>query len=223
MAGPAPRRHDQRDRPLEDVAGRRSHSRVAVFKLRLGLRGLLGCRSSFTMAGRDDKCQLIALDANTGQELWSVDLGPMLKNDWGDGPPRRRPSKTASSMLRRQGDARLRPRHGRQRSLADESRRRSRGTEPNWGYAESGAARWRPPPLHARRQRRRDRRPRESHRQSPLAGHRARRHGPLFRRFSAPRSTASRSTCNFSRSGSWAFRPTTANCSGNQNSPAAWP
>src|SRR3990172_11028533 len=41
----------------------------------------------FTMGGRDDTCQLIALDAHTGKELWSVDLGPMLENDWGDGPP----------------------------------------------------------------------------------------------------------------------------------------
>jgi hypothetical protein len=40
----------------------------------------------FTMGGRDEKCQLIALDANTGQELWSVELGPMLENGSGDGP-----------------------------------------------------------------------------------------------------------------------------------------
>src|SRR3972149_6894096 len=39
----------------------------------------------YTMGGRDEKCQLIALDANTGQELWSADMGPMLQNDWGDG------------------------------------------------------------------------------------------------------------------------------------------
>ncbi|HWN96836.1 MAG TPA: PQQ-binding-like beta-propeller repeat protein [Methylomirabilota bacterium] len=40
----------------------------------------------FTVGTRDDSEVLLALDANTGKELWAAPLGPILANDWGGGP-----------------------------------------------------------------------------------------------------------------------------------------
>jgi outer membrane protein assembly factor BamB len=39
-----------------------------------------------TTGTRDGSEVLIALDANTGQELWTAKVGDILKNGWGDGP-----------------------------------------------------------------------------------------------------------------------------------------
>jgi len=92
----------------------------------------------YTMGGRDDKCQLVALDANTGKELWSTDMGPMLKNDWGDGP-RATPTVEKGLIYTMSGKGMLvcvRAADGRQvwrTSLLDDLA----GTEPNWGYCES--------------------------------------------------------------------------------------
>jgi len=40
----------------------------------------------YTMGAREDVEQIICLDAMTGKELWSAELGPVLQNNWGDGP-----------------------------------------------------------------------------------------------------------------------------------------
>lgn len=40
----------------------------------------------FTMGARENRERLLAIDANTGKELWSLEIGEILKNDWGDGP-----------------------------------------------------------------------------------------------------------------------------------------
>ncbi len=40
----------------------------------------------FTMGLRNQKEQIIALDATTGKELWSAPAGDKYPNDWGDGP-----------------------------------------------------------------------------------------------------------------------------------------
>jgi outer membrane protein assembly factor BamB len=40
----------------------------------------------FTMGARDGKEFLIALDANTGKQLWCAEIGTLLTNNWGDGP-----------------------------------------------------------------------------------------------------------------------------------------
>lgn len=40
----------------------------------------------YTLGIRDGKENLLALDANTGKELWHTPLGDVLKNNWGDGP-----------------------------------------------------------------------------------------------------------------------------------------
>ncbi len=40
----------------------------------------------FTMGARDAAIFLIALDAGTGKETWSKQIGVYFKNNWGDGP-----------------------------------------------------------------------------------------------------------------------------------------
>jgi outer membrane protein assembly factor BamB len=40
----------------------------------------------FTMGTRESAEILIALNANTGEELWTARIGPVLQNGWGDGP-----------------------------------------------------------------------------------------------------------------------------------------
>ena len=39
-----------------------------------------------TMGLRGEAEQLICLDVETGQELWTVDVGGLYENGWGDGP-----------------------------------------------------------------------------------------------------------------------------------------
>ena len=40
----------------------------------------------YIMGGRNGISEVIALDADTGSELWHTPLGPELQNDWGNGP-----------------------------------------------------------------------------------------------------------------------------------------
>lgn len=40
----------------------------------------------FIMGSRDKTEELLCLDAETGEELWSVELGPEYENGWGNGP-----------------------------------------------------------------------------------------------------------------------------------------
>ncbi len=40
----------------------------------------------FTVGSRDDQEFAIALSAKDGKEVWSTVIGPLLKNNWGDGP-----------------------------------------------------------------------------------------------------------------------------------------
>lgn len=86
----------------------------------------------------DKKCQLIALDANTGQELWHVELGPMLENDWGGGP-RSTPTVDNGRVYALGGKGTLvavDAKSGREiwrTNLVEDLQ----GTEPNWGYCES--------------------------------------------------------------------------------------
>ena len=39
----------------------------------------------FTMGARDAMVYLIALDANTGKELWTTEVAALIRNGWGDG------------------------------------------------------------------------------------------------------------------------------------------
>lgn len=86
----------------------------------------------------EKQCQLIALDANTGKELWHVDLGPMLENDWGGGP-RSTPTVENGLVYALGGKGTLvcvKAKDGSEvwrTHLVDDLN----GTEPNWGYCES--------------------------------------------------------------------------------------
>lgn len=40
----------------------------------------------YILGARGSACQLIALNADTGRELWTTPVGPEFHNDWGDGP-----------------------------------------------------------------------------------------------------------------------------------------
>jgi outer membrane protein assembly factor BamB len=92
----------------------------------------------YILGGRDGNCQLLALDANTGEEIWAATLGPTYENDWGDGP-RATPTiengliyaMGAKGMLVciRAADGSEVWRTDLQADLA--------GTEPKWGYCES--------------------------------------------------------------------------------------
>jgi outer membrane protein assembly factor BamB len=104
----------------------------------------------YTMGGRptavdgedaaeaEKQCQLIALDTNTGDELWHVEMGPMLENDWGGGP-RSTPNVEDGRVYALGGkgmlvcvDAQDGKEFWRTQLVEDLN-----GTEPNWGYCES--------------------------------------------------------------------------------------
>src|SRR5438034_7734290 len=40
----------------------------------------------FTMGTRDGAEVLLALNADSGEEIWTAPIGPALQNGWGDGP-----------------------------------------------------------------------------------------------------------------------------------------
>jgi len=98
----------------------------------------------FTMGTRGDNEVLIALDANTGRQLWTANIGPILKNGWGDGP---RGTPTVDADSRALGGGRVYALGGQgtlvcaevasgkliwKKSMADLG-----GKVPQWGYAES--------------------------------------------------------------------------------------
>lgn len=91
----------------------------------------------YIMGARDGTCTLLALDANTGRELWATPMGSMLENDWGDGP-RSTPSVDGEFVYALSGRGTLvcvQAADGREvwRKTMEELG----GTIPNWGYAES--------------------------------------------------------------------------------------
>ncbi len=91
----------------------------------------------FTMGARDQTEFLIALDANTGKELWATPIGGRLANKWGDGP-RGTPTVDGDFVYTLGGDGTLIC-----ASVADGKSRwkvtmaELGGKVPNWGYTES--------------------------------------------------------------------------------------
>jgi outer membrane protein assembly factor BamB len=91
----------------------------------------------FTMGVREDADHLIAVDANTGKELWSAKIGEVLKNGWGDGP-RGTPAVDGDRVytISGRGDVVC-------ASVADgkvqwqKTMKDFGGKTPNWGYSES--------------------------------------------------------------------------------------
>ena len=91
----------------------------------------------YIMGDREDTTYLLALDENTGAEIWAAPLGPGLTNDWGDGP-RGTPTVDGDLVYAMSGKGKLgcfRARDGSEvwsTSMVELS-----GKEPTWGYCES--------------------------------------------------------------------------------------
>ncbi len=91
----------------------------------------------FTMGLRGDTEFLLAVDAKSGKELWATELGPLLKNGWGNGP-RGTPSVESGRVYAMSGMGYLlcaNAADGKpvwQVSMADFG-----GGKPGWGYTES--------------------------------------------------------------------------------------
>lgn len=91
----------------------------------------------FTMGARDGIESLLALDAESGALLWSADLGPQLRNAWGDGP-RGTPAVDCDRVFALSGAGNLAcvdTSEG--KILWSKSMQEFGGKQPNWGYAES--------------------------------------------------------------------------------------
>lgn len=91
----------------------------------------------FTLGTRDGKEILLALDANTGQELWATPVGDILTNGWGDGP-RSTPTVDGDRVYAMSGQGNLVC-----ASVADgklvwtKSMKELGGKTPGWGFTES--------------------------------------------------------------------------------------
>ncbi len=91
----------------------------------------------YTMGTRDESEVLLALDANTGKELWAAKLGKILGNKWGDGP-RGTPAVAGDRVYALGGQGSLicaQAKDGQiiwQRTMQELG-----GTVPFWGYTES--------------------------------------------------------------------------------------
>lgn len=91
----------------------------------------------FTMGGRNLKEFLIALDANSGKELWATELSGILENDWGDGP-RGTPTVVGDQVFALSGDGTLIRANVADGKIAwKKTMRQLGGSVPNWGYTES--------------------------------------------------------------------------------------
>jgi len=91
----------------------------------------------FTMGARDQTEFLIALDANTGKELWATPIGGRLANKWGDGP-RGTPTVDGDRVYTLGGDGTLicaNVADG--KSLWKVTMASLGGKVPQWGYTES--------------------------------------------------------------------------------------
>lgn len=91
----------------------------------------------FTLGTRDGSEVLLALDANTGKELWTAKLGSILDNQWGGGP-RGTPAVDGDRVYGMSGPGNLVC-----ASVADgkilwqTSMTELGGSVPGWGYTES--------------------------------------------------------------------------------------
>ena len=91
----------------------------------------------YTTGARDEKEYALAVNTETGTEVWATELGPMLKNSWGDGP-RGTPTLDGGKAYIMSGRgllAAVDAASGKilwRKSMADLG-----GKVPSWGYTES--------------------------------------------------------------------------------------
>lgn len=91
----------------------------------------------FTLGARGSGEHLLGIDANTGKEKWSVHIGDILNNGWGDGP-RSTPTVDGGMVYTMSGQGNLvcvQAASGRE--VWRKSMTSLGGKVPNWGYAES--------------------------------------------------------------------------------------
>ena len=91
----------------------------------------------FTLGTREGKEILLALDANTGKELWAEPVGEILGNNWGDGP-RGTPTVDADRVYALSGKGNLVcAAVATGKVLWAKSMQDFGGKTPGWGYTES--------------------------------------------------------------------------------------
>ena len=91
----------------------------------------------FTMGAREDIEYLIALNADTGEELWAAAIGPLYQNNWGDGP-RATPTVSAGRAYTMGGQGALicvEADSGKE--VWKTTMSELGGRVPSWGYSES--------------------------------------------------------------------------------------
>ncbi len=91
----------------------------------------------YTLGGRSGRDELLALDATTGNEVWSARVGDMLEHDRGDGP-RSTPTVVGDRVfaLSSKGDL-ICVKAASGERVWNVSFEEIGGTPPNWGYCES--------------------------------------------------------------------------------------
>ena len=91
----------------------------------------------YTMGTQGEKSTLISLDANTGKERWTTEIGDILGNGWGDGP-RGTPSVDGDRVYAMNGGGHLVCASTQDGSILwHKSMSEFGGKTPNWGYTES--------------------------------------------------------------------------------------
>lgn len=91
----------------------------------------------YTMGAKANTEFLLALDANTGKELWRADIGELLKNDWGNGP-RGTPSVDGDRIYTISGQGNIVCASARDGKIIwRKTMQELGGTVPGWGYTES--------------------------------------------------------------------------------------
>jgi len=91
----------------------------------------------YIMGARDGQDELLCLDATNGQELWATTLGPMLENDWGNGP-RSTPTVDGEYIYAMPSQGNLTCLRIKDGTIVWQKAMQDLGGEiPNWGYAES--------------------------------------------------------------------------------------
>jgi outer membrane protein assembly factor BamB len=91
----------------------------------------------YTMGTRGDEEVLLALDANTGKEVWAAKLGPILSNDWGNGP-RGTPAVDGNLIYAMSGKGDLSCVQAADGKVVwTKAMTALGGKRPNWGYTES--------------------------------------------------------------------------------------
>src|SRR5688572_23163991 len=91
----------------------------------------------YTMGARENTEYLIALEGKDGKEAWAAEIGPILKNGWGDGP-RGTPTVTQDRVYAMGGQGALIAADLKTGKVLWNTTMKSLGGKtPGWGYTES--------------------------------------------------------------------------------------